>query len=74
MPVNIDQWGTDLGGSIGSSARARIRAHAAPTPSSRLQPVNQTNIVLENMTIPNALDPEVIRLDKWIPMLPDLHH
>jgi hypothetical protein len=73
MPViDIDMWGTDPCAQAPSLA-ARTNPVQSPA-AARLTPTKTSAaIVLENMTMPAALDPEVIRLDKWIPMLPDFH-
>ena len=32
------------------------------------------NIVHPDLTLPAALDPEIIKLDKWVPLLCATHH
>jgi hypothetical protein len=47
----------------------------SPRPQTKLNPVRAgANIVHPDLTLPPALDPEIIKLDKWIPLLCETHH
>jgi hypothetical protein len=71
MP-NIDQWSTDQ---VEPTQRAHSRGVPSQPGQARLSPTRRSaSIVHPDFTLPAALDPEVIRLDKWIPLLCEMHH
>jgi hypothetical protein len=72
MP-NIDSWSTDQVDP--TSTRGRHLPSRSPAAVARLSPSRAaSSIVLPDLTLLATMDPEVIRLDKWIPLLCELHH
>jgi hypothetical protein len=68
-------WACQLVDMAPEREASRAGVAMAPRPTSRTNPVRASaNIVHPDLTLPPALDPEVIKLDKWIPLLCEMHH
>jgi hypothetical protein len=65
MP-NIDDWGNDLLFTPPSVSPYLTRAGGARPSSEASQP--------PDFTLPPALDPPIIKIDEWLPLLPEFHH
>ena len=70
MPVNIDQWGNDP---VNPSQRTNPLGQS-PGASAQISPSRAAPDLGSSFPLSNALALEVIRLDKWIPLLCELHH
>lgn len=74
MIPSIDMWSTDECPPA-SPASARSQPCQSPAPAARLNTVRAAAMIVHpDLTLPAGLDPEVIRLDKWLPILCEMHH
>lgn len=72
---SVDNWTTDQVEPY-SRLTARSMPKQSPAPSVRNNPMRSGAVIVHpaDLVLPPSFAPEVIRLDKWIPMLSEIHH